>query len=307
MVKDNVLYVHGGRVNPSNQGSYNSAPVTNDLLALDLSSSFKTAQPPWIYISGSAQPSSSQGPGVAFHTISAFSSSSALCFGGDGGPELSLSTLADSAWTLNFSTSTSVTWNRQPQNWASEPIRRMHHAAAFDESVGDVWITGGMKVDGSAVLSDAYAFMAAPSFESLSSPSLPFPQIYGHGAFWLPSKSLLILGGVVQGSLAPLSTLYIYNFTSLTRGWTTVNATGSLPRPRRNFAGVVLGDDKILIHGGTTNIGDTPGQVLGDGFILDTSQQPMVWSQVQSLGSLGARMDHLAVASGKQAIFAFGK
>jgi hypothetical protein len=306
MVKDNVLYVHGGKV-PSNQASYNSAPVTNDLFSLDLSNSFQASQPPWTFLSGSANSSTSQGPAVAFHTLSAVSSTLALCFGGDGGPSMPLSTLADSAWTLTLSSSISANWSSQLQGWASEPVRRVYHAASYDVSLGSVWITGGMKVDGSAVLSDAFTFTSTPSFQPISSASGQLPQIYGHKSFRLPTGELIFIGGAAQGNLSPLSTIYLYNASSPSPSWSAINATGTSPSPRRNFAATMINNGKILIHGGTSSIGDTPNQLLSDGFILDTSQQPMTWSGVPNLSSLGPRTDHLIASSGNQVLFAFGR
>jgi hypothetical protein len=74
----NKLYVHGGKTDPSNQYSYTSAPNTNDLLALDLSSSFSLDRTPWVLLSGADVPDDLQGPALAFHTITAYSDDAAL-------------------------------------------------------------------------------------------------------------------------------------------------------------------------------------------------------------------------------------
>lgn len=74
----NKLYVHGGKTDPSNQYSYTTAPPINDLVVLDLSSSFSLNSPPWVLLSGAEMPDRPQGPAVAFHTITAYAGDAIL-------------------------------------------------------------------------------------------------------------------------------------------------------------------------------------------------------------------------------------
>lgn len=74
----NTLYIHGGKTDPSNAYSYTSAPTTNDLLALDLSIPFALDAPPWRLLSGVEIPDGSQGPALAWHTLTAYSEDAIL-------------------------------------------------------------------------------------------------------------------------------------------------------------------------------------------------------------------------------------
>ena len=70
------------------------------------------------------------------------------------------------------------------------------------------------------------------------------------------------------------------------------------------FAAALLDDGGILIHGGS----DADLQTnFADGWILDTSQSTMGWTQVEALSQLGARRDHFAVPQGDLVLFGFGK
>lgn len=77
-IVSNTLYIHGGKTDPSNAYSYTSAPTTNDLFALDLSTSFALDAPPWRLLSGVDLPNSPQGPALAWHTLTAYSEDAIL-------------------------------------------------------------------------------------------------------------------------------------------------------------------------------------------------------------------------------------
>ncbi|KAG1825258.1 hypothetical protein EV424DRAFT_686012 [Suillus variegatus] len=75
-----------------------------------------------------------------------------------------------------------------------------------------------------------------------------------------------------------------------------------MPNSRHDFAAVVLATGEILIHGGGDGELKT---TYSDGWILNTTQNTMVWQDVQSLQQLGARKDHLAIQCNGQVLFAF--
>lgn len=77
-VVSSTLFIHGGKTDPSNQYSYNSAPTTNDLLTLDLSTSWALNAPPWLLLSGVDIPDGPQGPALSWHTITAYSEDAIL-------------------------------------------------------------------------------------------------------------------------------------------------------------------------------------------------------------------------------------
>lgn len=170
-----------------------------------------------------------------------------------------------------------------------------------------MFITGGEKADGSQIALSAHEVFdyTNPSFDSLPSTNGP-PDLYGHTSLVLRNGSLVVFGGYSQSqsALLPFSTIWTTNTLADTCKWSLIRIDNTtLPSARRNFAAVVLADGRILIHGGSDAVLQT---TYGDGWILDTTRNPMVWSQVDSLSPLGARRDHMAVAVGSVLMFGFG-
>ncbi|KAH9831530.1 uncharacterized protein C8Q71DRAFT_289677 [Rhodofomes roseus] len=83
------------------------------MLALPLTSSFSLSSVPWDYVSGCSNCSSSQGPAVAWHTLSPLNTSSLLVFGGYLGPNslISLPEQPDSAALVNIASITKRVWS----------------------------------------------------------------------------------------------------------------------------------------------------------------------------------------------------
>ncbi|KAG7089439.1 hypothetical protein E1B28_011124 [Marasmius oreades] len=303
---NDALFVHGGFSDPSNAYSYTSAPIINDLLYLPLSSSFDISDPPWVLISSSSNSSTKPGPALAWHTLSPVNTTEILLFGGL--PAISSPTVltlrADSAWWLNIFNRLVPSWWQGPMSWADEPIRRIHHTATTTTK-GLVIIVGGERADGSKItFSEHYLFDPnAPSFTQLSATNSP-PGITGHVAILLPDGRLLVFGGVNSqtSDLISFSTIWVLDTSSMSWALLAV-ATDTLPNPRRAFAAVLIAGEKIVIHGGSDATFQT---TYSDGWILDTTQNPATWTQIDSLNQLGGRRDHYAVSSGDQVIFGFG-
>ncbi|KAI0360190.1 hypothetical protein OH77DRAFT_1501831 [Trametes cingulata] len=304
---NDALFVHGGRTDQYNSFAYSSAPVTNDILLLPLNATFDVSSPPWEYVAGCFNCSSSQGPAVAWHTLSAFNTTNLLLFGGDAGPNGPVSDPeeADSAALLNVANHESPVWNLETKSWANEPLRRIYHSAS--STGGKIWLIGGEKADGSGnAFSDHYVYdPTGPSFTQLPSTNGP-PDIYGHASIVLPDQRLIVFGGYSpsQGALLPFSTVWSLDTKQSTLTWSTPSvSTSSLPSPRRGFAATILDDGRVFIQGGA----DAQMQnVYSDGWVLDTSQNPMVWSAVDALSQVGPRRDHFAVALGSEVLFGFG-
>ncbi|GJE94620.1 hypothetical protein PsYK624_107910 [Phanerochaete sordida] len=307
LVQD-TLYIHGGRTDPYNSFSYTSAPPNNDLLSLSLTLSFDPSSPPLQYVSGCSSCASSQGPAVAWHTLTPYNTSGLLLFGGDPGPNspVVLPDRNDSSVLLGVPSSANATWDYETESWADEPMRRIYHAAV--EALGLVWIIGGQKADGSgSAFSDHYVFNPnGPSFTLLPSANGP-PDIAGHQAVVLNDGRLLVFGGYSpsEKSLIPFDTIWSLDLTRTSDlSWSTLSvSSASVPPPRRNFAATVLDSGRVLIHGGSDAVIQNS---LSDGWVLDTTQSPMVWSNVSALTQLGPRRDHFAVGLGAIAIFGFG-
>lgn len=303
---ENLLYVHGGLTDQYDQYSYTSAPPTSELLLLDLSTSFSTTSPPWQLLSNTTTTSSSSSLG--WHTLSAFNITSLLLFGGQPGSnsQTVLTSLNDSAILVSAYDSADPSFFIEPQNWGGEPMRRIRHSAS--STGGKVWIVGGEKADGSGnAFFDHYSFNPVlQEFLMLPSDGNAPPDIYGHASLILPDGRLLILGGYCAscGELIPLNTIWSLDTTQAILAWDMISVSNyTMPNPRRDFAAVVLATGEILIHGG----GDGELQTTySDGWILNTTQIPMVWQEAQSLQQLGARKDHLAIQCNGQVLFAFG-
>ena len=303
---NDALFVFGGKTDPYNTYGYTSAPWNNDLLFLSLSTQFDPSSPPWQYISGSQNSStSSQGSAVAWHTLSAFNASFFIIFGGNTGPLSSIVQLdnSDSAQLLNVFNHTAPTFLTLPNNWAGEPQRRMRHASASVN--GKVYIIGGEAADGSGnTFSTHYIFdPSVPAFIQLPTQNSP-PGIYGHAVIILFDGRLLVFGGIARGQLVSFSTIWILDTTMSNLAWALASVDGSnLPSPRAAFAVVLLDDGRILIQGGTDAAFQTN---LADGWILDPSKSPMTWTSVPALSQVGARRDHFAFNAGGQVVFGFG-
>lgn len=305
-VINDALFVFGGKTDPYNSYGYTSAPWNNDLLSLSLSTPFDPSAPPWQYVSGSQNTSiSSQGSPIAWHTLSAFNASFFLIFGGNTGPLSSIVLLdnSDSAQLLDVHDRTTPTFLTLPNNWASEPQRRMRHASA--SANGNIYIIGGEAADGSGnTFSTHYVFNpSVPAFTQLPTQNSP-PGIYGHAVVILFDGRLLVFGGIAGGQLVPFSTIWILDTTKSNLTWTLASVDGSnLPPPRAAFAVVLLDDGLILIQGGTDAAFQTN---LADGWILDPSNSSMTWTAVPALSQVGARRDHFAFNAGGQVVFGFG-
>ncbi|KAL1683351.1 hypothetical protein EV122DRAFT_201789, partial [Schizophyllum commune] len=299
MVVNDALFVHGGKSDEYNQYSYSSAPTNSDLLYLDLSSSFDVNDPPWQLLS-------TDGPQVAWHTLSALNYSTGFAFGGQPGwtSEPSLVTRSDSAWLLDVYNRTSPQWDQELTGWADEPMRRMRHTAVTSNE-GKVYIIGGERADGSGnTFPDNYVFdPAGPSFTTLPTDNAP-RNIYGHASVILPNQHILVFGGYAASSLVDLNTIWVLDITQDPPVWSTTTVDGSsAPSGRIAFAYVLLDGPKVLIHGGSDQSGQT---TMSDGWVLDLSGDSWTWDQVDSLSNLGARRDHFAVSAGSGVIFGFG-
>lgn len=298
----NIVLVHGGLSDPYDSYSYTSAPAISDLLLLDLSTSFGISTPPWNLLSANSS------PGLAWHTFSAFNTTNLLLFGGQPGPnsQTVLTTLNDSATLLSVTKMTDPNFSVEPESWASEPIRRIRHAASTIN--GKVYITGGEKADGSGnAFSEHYVFdPLAAEFSHLPSNANSPPDIYGHSSLVLSDSRLVVLGGYCAscGQLVPLNTIWSLDTHMDDSNWELlVVSNSSLPTSRREFAAVSLPDGNILIHGGADA---ALQQTYSDGWILDTGTTPMTWKSVEALSQIGARKNHFAVQAGGLVLFGFG-
>ncbi|KAF9532457.1 hypothetical protein CPB83DRAFT_846822 [Crepidotus variabilis] len=301
-----ALFIHGGKVDQFNQYSYTSAPNTNDVLYLSLSNTFVASSPPWQLVSSSTNSSTSQGPALAWHTLSAFNNTEVLLFGGL--PDANSKTVTfgqpDSGGLLDVYSRIAPKWITEPSSWGGEPIRRIRHSTVTTPN-GLVFIFGGSKADGSqtALADHVYFDPSSLSFKPLPTTNAP-PDLYGHVSVILPDGKIIVFGGFCssKGSLLPFSTIWV--FDPATNQWAIIiTDTSSLPSPRLAFVAVCIQGGKIIIHGGSDAGFQT---TFSDGWILDTTTNPWTWTTLDALTQLGPRRDHFAVSSGDNVVFGFG-
>lgn len=202
-----------------------------------------------------------------------------------------------------------VQWTSEPSGWANEPLRRIYHAATTVE--GNVWITGGMKDDGSGLaFNETYCFIPGQndSFTLMLPvpPSIGLYDVVGHASVLSLNGTLIIFGGYSpsRNELIPLTQIWIVDLSDSSGPlFTLVELKTQAPSGRRNFAYALLEGNKVLIHGGADG---TLQNVFSDGWILDLNT--MLWAEATNMAPvLGARFDHIAVGLGNQAMFAFGQ
>ncbi|KAJ7227409.1 hypothetical protein GGX14DRAFT_629826 [Mycena pura] len=294
------LFIQGGKQSLDNSQSYTGASASEDLLLLPLSNSFSVDSPPWDLISDSTNSSNSQGPAVAWHTLSAFNSSMLLVFGGVPNSVVPLPTQSDSGWLLLVYNRLIPQFTQEPSGWDNEPMRRIHHAAV-SSTAGDVYIFGGERADDSQLFfSDHYVFSPdVSSFTALPTDNGP-PGLTGHAAVILPNGQILVFGGLALSGLLSFNLFWTFDISS--NSWSSQTIpSASIPQGRRGFAYVLLDDNTVLIHGGCS--GDCQ-QTYSDGWIYNIAAA--TWTSVPALDAVGQRKDHFAVTYGGQVIFGFG-
>lgn len=229
------LLIQGGKTDPSSSSTYTSASNTGDTILLPLNSPFTASSTPFSLLS-------TEGPTYAWHTISTTDSSSdgwqGLSFGGDGGASEATQTQPDSAWAISANSTGLAGFVHLPSDWGDQPMRRIYHSSTSAMAGGKVYITGGLKDDGSGLIfSDNYAFDPTSSpFEPLP----PLPQgIYHHTSVLLPNGTLVLVGGTYTSqntgnpATLTLDTAYIMDTASTSPAWVTVAISGPPPEGRR--------------------------------------------------------------------------
>lgn len=276
-----AILIQGGKTDPSSSFTYTSSPNSPDTFIIPLDQPFDGSPP--------IRQLDSTSPPHAFHTITNLGGSAPydlLVFGGDGGPTTPTQTQADSAWNGRYDPgNNTVSWTHEANGWASQPQRRLYHSAAGPGD-GKVYITGGLKGDGSgATFADVYAYdIASQTFTTLP----PLSQgTYHHNSVLLPNGTLIVLGGVstspVTGNPAtvPLNQVYTLDTTSSSPAWQTRSIGGEDPAGRRGSSSVLNADgSKAFLFGGSDARLTAP---LGDGWELDMASSS--WKQISAEGT----------------------
>lgn len=254
------MVIHGGKTDPDSVYSYSSAPNVGSTLFLALNSTFFASSASFIEVE------SPPGPALVWHTISPFAHSGGtwqtLSFGGDSGISSQPSQSSNnSAWLDSFDLQnySNPQYTNQPENWGSQPSNRIYHSAVTGID-GEVYITGGLKNDGSnTAFADVYLFDSSQSrFAPLQSLQ---DCIYHHTSIMLRNNSILVLGGAFISHIT--SNVEVFPYTKLRRldlspnfasDWIEVAIGGDAPQGRRGATATLSHNrDKVILLGGASS------------------------------------------------------
>lgn len=309
--------IHGGKTNgdgitPGGGGyTYSSGPNTNETISIDLSQSFQTNAAPWQSIDRTLA-SQDSSPSTSFHSLTPLNNGNLLIFGGMPDPSANAQSGNNSAYIVSLSNGGGhASFTRASPSW-NEPERRMYHSAAGDEQ-GHVFIVGGETTSGSmAAMDQMWTINAAannPTFRNAIANNPP-AGVIGATATMLSDGTVLSLGGM-DGNNTLQSFDTISSFSPSSQQWRSISTQGvnsstqGYPSPRRGHVAVPLPNQRLFIHGGASINFD---QAMGDAWILDWSQSPPTWSDIQMSGGSApsARFGHSAVAYGGKIALVFG-
>ncbi|PWN34893.1 uncharacterized protein FA14DRAFT_160306 [Meira miltonrushii] len=316
-LSDSLFIIHGGKTNgdgitPGGGGyTYSSGPNTNQTISIDLSQSFQTSSPPWQSIDRTLA-SQDSSPSTAFHSLTPLNNGNLLIFGGMPDPSANTQAGNNSAYIVNLSNGGGhASFSRAASSW-NEPERRMYHSAAGDEQ-GHVYIVGGETTSGSmAPMDQLWTINSAannPQFRNTAA-SNPPAGLIDATATMLSDGTVLSLGGIDgNNTMQTFDTISSYSPSS--QQWRSIGTQGvnsstqGYPTPRRGHVAVALPNQRVFIHGGASINFD---QAMSDAWILDWSQSPPRWSDIQmtSGSAPSARFAHSAVAYGGKIALVFG-
>ncbi|RUS16093.1 hypothetical protein BC938DRAFT_476708, partial [Jimgerdemannia flammicorona] len=297
------LYFYGGKTGAPGV-TRDGAENTNDLLVLDLSSSFSLSAIPWTLTVA--------GPKTAYHAITygGPKNSQLFLFGGLADPALLNYTDA----TLNVTTATDPLINQtlfiydtgnsawsNPIPKTPEPSRRSEHTLSTRSDTGIAYLFGGVPLTADLYSLDTIT-LAWTLLTSSNTSATPSPRFH-HTSTLLPDGRLIVLGGF--DGTAMIDMHQIWSYDTNTGKWTLSNTTGSFtPTSRRDHVAVATRDGKIILHGGT----DLAFMVfMSDVAVLDCSGTSYVWNAPQIKGNAPAgRYTHTATMAGTNMIVAFG-
>ena len=294
-VVGSTLLVHGGKMAA---GQANSA----DLLSLDLASLTDLSDPAW-------QLSAAAGaPAVSFHSLSTLGNE-AIVFGGES-VTVPLPSSNDSSVLLSVSgAATPASWTAEANGWASQPIRRERHAAAWH--AGTLWVYGGMKADGSGVeLAELWTFDGT-TWSLVPETGTAPPATFDATLSLLlinGQPNLYLIGGATTASPATLADMAtVYRFNVATATWSSIDASGTAPTARRGHIAIATDNAHVFVHGGSNGANSA---VYGDmsQLTVSTDGASAAWSTVAASGSAApsGRSDHFGALLNGNILIGFG-
>ncbi|KAF9951550.1 hypothetical protein BGZ72_006950 [Mortierella alpina] len=284
------IYISGG----TSQDSVGKTTILNELLALDLTTPWTTASPPFTALPKMAAP-------LSGHTMTRVPKAAQLLVAGgeSSGPIVSPITLFDTAgggsWTAP----------PMPKNDTAS-FHRLYHASITTGKDGALLHggyqnapTNGTVVPSLVTLKDSNKFV--PFSGSAVSLARNAPALARHTMTLTTDGKAVILGGVnSQGAVANLSVAYILNTQQPEAEWQPMSLSGAAPEPRMSFSTVLVNATTLLVFGGTA---DSRSAFSGPHYLdLET----WTWSSPPADGVAPQRWGHTATMAGNFMVVAFG-
>ncbi|CAG8560032.1 26161_t:CDS:2, partial [Dentiscutata erythropus] len=310
---NNKLYIYGGRIiNPLSSRTNPTESLTqkddiNELIMLDLSTSFDSSNPNFNVITPS------NAPNISFHGMSAGGSNNQLMVVWGG--ETTNSTTSNSL--LYFDTTSQ---QMMPQDSSNAPIGRIGHSMVTGINSSMVYIFGGYGGSGSSsdqILGSTQTpgtiYNNMYGLDTSNSVSINFipeqqstaPGRVQHSATILSNGKIYIVGGLILssngGPLALASMSDIDIFDTIASSWNKSTVTNS-PPDRRLHGAVGTSGNKIIIFGGA----NLTLQKYNDIAVLDTSNDALSWTIQKSSGTPPSPCySHGFILAGNNAIVAY--
>ncbi|KAL1921745.1 uncharacterized protein VTP21DRAFT_10387 [Calcarisporiella thermophila] len=291
-VMGKTLYVFGGKISPGNLTDNVFPTATNDLLMLNLATSFNTSNVPWSNLPKILPQNAPNALSAVIFQADQEGKQLAI-FGGMNSNKALLPDRLFLFWTTNN------TWSTPS---IPSPGQRIMSASAMDPGGEYVYLYGG------AYLADRQLYarndgarfnLKTKSWENLQTLSPPEARA-GHTASMLSDGRYVVLGGYLQAkNETELSTALVLD--TVAKRWDVVGLNGPFPPSRVGHSAVVLDNDYILIYGGVqANV-----TTLDDMWLL--SPQNWTWSRIAlKENPVGNRAFHNAVLAGTNMLLMFG-
>ncbi|CAG8450044.1 8974_t:CDS:2, partial [Scutellospora calospora] len=275
---------------------------SNELLMLDMTSSFDSASSPWQNITPT------NAPNISFHAMSTGGSKVVIWGGETPGEQPSNSLLYFDTITLQMNIQNSS--SNPPGTIESSMVTRINDSVAYiygGYTGSSAEVLGGSTPRSPSFSKNMYALnIDSGSFSLQSNTNNAPPQgLIQHSATILSNGKIYIIGGLIPGANGALSSMSkIYIFDTLQNTWSQLNATNPSPPNRRlhGAIGSMSPDNKIIIFGGA----DLNFLKYNDIAVLDTFNEILSWSLQNTTGTPpSARYAHTFTLVGNNAIVAF--
>ncbi len=257
-------------------GGWNGTTHLGDTWLYDLSADTWHSQAPVTH-------PSSRGSAAMVGVPAFLNNDRVLVFGGDDGSyraDTWVYDVSDNAWT-----------DRAPV--APTPAARSHHTMAT-LGAGQVLLFGG--IDAVGTFGDTWSHDVAENTWTDQTPPVP-PARYWHAMASIGADGALVFGGK-DNSAELLGDTWAYDLS--TGNWTD-EAPAVAPSARCYHAMASLGDDKVLLFGGTETQSD---DWLGDTWVYDLSDG--AWTEMAPAAPPPARWGHSLAPIGTGQVLMFG-